>query len=80
MIIVNIHEAKTQLSRLLERVGAGEQVTIAKAGTPVADLVPHRGGGVTLGAGRGRIAYDDETFDLDDPSIAALFEGDDATP
>lgn len=37
---VNIHEAKTHLSKLLERVALGEEVTIAKAGTPVAKLVP----------------------------------------
>jgi prevent-host-death family protein len=38
--VVNIHEAKTHLSRLLERVAAGEEVVIAKAGRPVARLVP----------------------------------------
>jgi len=37
---VNIHEAKTHLSRLLEKVSAGEEVIIAKAGKPVAKLVP----------------------------------------
>ena|SRR3990170_4926140 len=37
---VNIHEAKTHLSRLLERVRRGAVVTIAKAGVPVANLVP----------------------------------------
>jgi len=37
---VNIHEAKMHLSRLLERVAMGEEVIIAKAGTPVAKLVP----------------------------------------
>lgn len=37
---VNIHEAKTHLSRLLERVAHGDEVVIAKAGTPVARLVP----------------------------------------
>jgi prevent-host-death family protein len=37
--IVNVHEAKTNFSRLLERVQAGEEVVIAKAGTPVAKLV-----------------------------------------
>lgn len=37
---VNIHEAKTHLSRLLERVAAGETVIIAKAGKPVAKLAP----------------------------------------
>jgi prevent-host-death family protein len=37
---VNIHEAKTHLSRLLERVAMGEEVIIAKAGKPVARLIP----------------------------------------
>ncbi len=37
---VNIHEAKTHLSRLLARVQAGEEVVIAKAGKPIARLVP----------------------------------------
>lgn len=36
---VNIHEAKTQLSKLLERVAAGEEIVIAKNGQPVAMLV-----------------------------------------
>ena len=35
---VNIHEAKTHLSRLLQRVAAGEEITIAKSGVPVALL------------------------------------------
>ena len=39
MLVVNVHEAKTQLSRLLARVEAGEDVTIAKRGEPVARLV-----------------------------------------
>jgi prevent-host-death family protein len=38
--MVNVHEAKTQLSRLLERVESGEEVIIARAGKPVARLVP----------------------------------------
>ena len=37
---VNIHEAKTNFSKLLQRVALGEEVIIAKAGTPVAKLVP----------------------------------------
>lgn len=36
--MVNIHEAKTHLSRLLERVQNGEEITIAKAGKPIATL------------------------------------------
>ena len=41
MLTVNIHEAKTHLSRLIERVRGGEDVVIAKAGTPVARLTPY---------------------------------------
>jgi prevent-host-death family protein len=37
---VNVHEAKTHLSRLLERVEAGEEITLARAGRPIARLVP----------------------------------------
>jgi prevent-host-death family protein len=38
--IVNIHEAKTHLSKLLARVRNGEEIVLAKAGTPIAKLVP----------------------------------------
>jgi prevent-host-death family protein len=37
---VNVHEAKTHLSRLLEEAAAGEEIVIAKAGKPKARLVP----------------------------------------
>ena len=40
MIKVNVHEAKTELSRLLNRVVAGQEVVIARAGKPVARRVP----------------------------------------
>ena len=40
--MVNVHRAKTELSRLLEAVEAGEEVIIARAGVPVARLVPVR--------------------------------------
>ena len=40
MISVNVHEAKTQLSRLLDRVQRGEEIIIARAGKPVAKLSP----------------------------------------
>lgn len=39
MITVNIHEAKTHLSRLLKRVSMGEEVIIAKSGKPLARIV-----------------------------------------
>jgi prevent-host-death family protein len=40
MLTVNVHEAKTHLSKLLERVMNGEQIIIAKAGKPIAILTP----------------------------------------
>ena len=39
-ITVNIHAAKTQLSRLLEQVEEGEEIVIARAGKPIARIVP----------------------------------------
>jgi prevent-host-death family protein len=57
---VNIHEAKTHLSRLLERVAMGEEVIIAKAGTPVAKIVPiKRAGGFKFGSAKGKIVIAD---------------------
>ena len=38
---VNVHEAKTHLSRLLERVSRGEEIVIGRGGKPVAKLVPY---------------------------------------
>ena len=40
METINIHQAKTHLSRLLERVARGEEIIIAKAGRPIARLMP----------------------------------------
>jgi prevent-host-death family protein len=71
---VNIHEAKTHLSRLLEQVAAGERVVISKAGTPIADLVPHQAATVTFGGLKGEVAYDDRAFGLD-PDIQQMFYG-----
>ncbi len=73
----NVHEAKTHLSRLLERVAAGERITISRAGRPVADLVPHQRRAVRIGRLRDRIRYDDDAFDWPDPQIEAMFYGDD---
>lgn len=72
--VVNIHEAKTHLSRLLERVAAGESVTIARAGKPIADLVPHVQRKVQLGTLKGTLTYDDDTFDRADVDVAELFD------
>lgn len=72
--VVNIHEAKTTLSRLLERVEAGERITIARAGKPVADLVPHTRVEIVYGRAAGQIIYDPDTFDDADAEITALFD------
>ena len=66
---VNIHEAKTHLSRLIERVESGHEIVIARAGRPVARLVPYRSRTTPrapgLWRGRVRLAPDfDETDDL----------------
>jgi prevent-host-death family protein len=73
---VNIHEAKTHLSRLLEQVAAGERIVISKAGTPIADLVPHQAPTVAFGGLKGEVAYSDQAFDLD-PDIQQMFYGSD---
>ena len=75
--VVNIHEAETQFSRLIERAARGERIVIARAGKPVADLVPHRGGPVVSGdlEGQGRLAYDDAGFEVH-PDIQQIFYGD----
>jgi prevent-host-death family protein len=72
---VNIHEAKTHLSRLLARVAAGDEVVIAKAGKPIARLVPVAPSGRrSLGADRGRGFIADD-FDAPLPEeILAEFE------
>ena len=71
---VNIHEAKTHLSRLIERVLAGEEIVIAKGGRPVAKLVPidKRSGGRTPGSGRGAIEIGDE-FGTPLPDLEEFF-------
>ena len=77
MITVNIHEAKTHLSRLLKRVTAGEEITIARAGVPVAKLVAvaPTNGLRPLGAMEGKIYIADD-FDAPLPDdVLALFYG-----
>jgi prevent-host-death family protein len=75
---VNVHEAKTQLSALLEAVEAGEQVVIARAGSPVALLVPYAQSAArrTLGlfAGQANIHSD---FDELPADIAVALGADD---
>jgi prevent-host-death family protein len=73
---INIYDAKTQLSALVERAAMGEEIVIAKAGKPVARLVPlaRRPAPLRFGAweGQGWVAED---FDAPDPDLIAAFEG-----
>jgi len=63
--VVNVHEAKTHLSRLLDRVRAGEEIILAKAGDPYAVLVPYRVAEPRreFGSLRGRLHVPDSFFD-----------------
>ena len=74
---VNIHEAKTRFSRLLRRVAAGEEITIANRGVPVARLVPVPAEETTrkLGVFRGQMTIPDD-FDAPLPDeVLKAFEG-----
>ena len=72
----NIHEAKTHLSRLLEEVEKGEDVIIARAGVPVARLVPVRlaVSERPLGTEAGRLIVGDDFNDPLPPDVAELFD------
>ncbi|HKC25905.1 MAG TPA: type II toxin-antitoxin system Phd/YefM family antitoxin [Thermoanaerobaculia bacterium] len=74
MVEVNIHEAKTHLSRLLLRVCAGEEVVISKAGKPIAKLVPveRKAARRISGQDRGRIWIADD-FDTLPKELLDLF-------
>lgn len=73
-----MHEAKTHLSRLVERAAKGEEVVIAKAGRPVARLVPYEETDEPRkpGAWKGRVWMAPD-FDELPPDVVAAFEGDD---
>jgi prevent-host-death family protein len=74
---VNIHQAKTQFSRLVDLAAGGEEVIIAKSGKPVARLVPYAPKGVVRrpGSMRGKIRIR-KNFDEPLPKkLLAAFEG-----
>lgn len=78
MQTINIHQAKTDLSKLIARTLTGEDVIIAKAGKPVAKLVAYREKVKPrkFGLLKGKIWISDD-FDDEDPEINKLFyEGD----
>ncbi len=74
MHIVNIHEAKTKLSKLIEYVIAGQEVIIAKSGKPVARLEPIHGGlkKRTGGQWKGKVKMADDFDELPDNILAAF--------
>jgi len=80
-MIVNIHQAKTHFSKLIERAEGGEEIVIGRAGRPVAMLVPYRASDQPRvpGSARGRVRML-PGFDEIDGEIADLFEGGDEPP
>jgi prevent-host-death family protein len=76
-IIYNLYEAKTSLSRLVDRAARGEEIILSKAGKPLAKLVPYErhAGPRRPGGWEGQIRISDE-FDAPlPPEIQAAFEG-----
>lgn len=68
---VNIHDAKTHLSRILERVRQGETVIIAKAGEPVAQLIPYTPTKAVIGAlDHLGVRLSDEEWEESDQALA----------
>ncbi|MFM7360622.1 MAG: type II toxin-antitoxin system Phd/YefM family antitoxin [Cyanobium sp.] len=58
----SVHEAKTNLSKLLEAVARGERVVITRHGVPAAELVPARQNGVRIGSLQGQLAPPPDAF------------------
>lgn len=77
MQTVNIHEAKTHLSRFVELAAAGEEIVIARAGKPIARLVPlatAAGQPRPLGLGVGRFTLPRQFDSLHTRAIERMFE------
>jgi prevent-host-death family protein len=74
---VNIHQAKTHLSRLVERAAGGEEIIIAKSGRPVARLVALQDdmSPRVFGSMRGKIRIADDFDDPLPPEMLAYFTG-----
>lgn len=75
--VINIHEAKTHLSRIVDEVAAGAEVIIAKAGKPMARLTPiaPRARKKKLGLLKGKINVPDDFNAPIDADLVARFEG-----
>jgi prevent-host-death family protein len=70
--VVNLYEAKTHLSDLVDRASRGEEITIAKAGTPMARLVPIRSAPRIPGVLKGKVRI---SADFDAPLPAEILSG-----
>lgn len=77
MTLINMHEAKTHLSRLVDRAAAGEDIVIGRAGKPVARVVPYEEPKPkrVLGLAAGRIWIGDDFDDPLPPEIQEAFDG-----
>jgi prevent-host-death family protein len=79
MQTVNIHEAKTHLSRLIEQAARGESFVIAKAGKPLVKVMalsaPEAGQQQRLGFMAGQIAVPDDFDQMGSAEIERLFDG-----
>ncbi len=75
MEVVNVHQAKTHLSRMLERASQGEEIVIAKNGRPIAKLVPYRAEPRQPGRLKDQIRLREGFDDPLPESIAAAFRG-----
>lgn len=78
MTTVNIHEAKTHFSRLIERAESGETIIVAKAGRPVAQLGPLQPRSPKerrLGFLRGRLSVPEDFDTIGRDEIQELFDG-----
>jgi prevent-host-death family protein len=75
MAEVGVHQAKTHLSRLLQRVAAGEEIVITRSGRPVAKLVPvSESGSRELGLDQGRFTIPDDFNEPLPEDILQIFE------
>lgn len=73
--VLNLYEAKTQLSKLVEQAAAGEEIVIAKAGIPKARLVPLRKPSRKPGGWEGRVWVSEDFDDELPPELLAGFFG-----
>ena len=78
MLQMNIHDAKTHLSSLVERAAGGEPFIIAKAGKPMVKVIPYTsasGGNTRIGFLKGQIKVPEDFDNLCTQEVSDMFEG-----